>query len=122
MEKVRHEFSSDGPSLRPLCPTRWTVKAKSFEYVLMNYEALLETLHTIVSEEDGTFEVVAKAGGIHKNMENFDVFFGIMLGEKFFGITDLLCSSLQGKNVTACDARAASDTVCEKTCENERRY
>ena len=41
-------------------------------------------------------------------------FFGIMLGEKFFGITNLLSSSLQGKNVTACDARAASDTVCEK--------
>ena len=37
-----------------------------------------------------------------------------MLGEKFFGITDLLSSSLQRKNVTACDARAASDTVCEK--------
>ena len=31
-----------------------------------------------------------------------------------FGITDLLSSSLQGKNVTACDAKAASDTVCEK--------
>ena len=110
MEKVREDLPSDGPSLRPLCPTRWTVKAKSFGSVLMNYEALLETLHTIVSEKDGTFEVVAKAGGIHKNMENL---FGIMLGEKFLGITDLLSSSLQGKNVIACNARAASDTVCE---------
>ena len=35
----------------------------------MNYETLLEILHTIVSENDGTFEVVTKAGGIHKNME-----------------------------------------------------
>ena len=50
-------------------------------------------------------------------MEIFDVF-GIMLGERFFGITDLLSSSLQGKNVTACDAKAASDTVCY---ESERR-
>ena len=114
LEKIRQDLTSDGPSLRPLCPTRWTVKAKSFESVLLNYEALLETLHTIVSEKDGTFEVVAKAGGIHKNMENFDVCFGIMLGEKFFGITDSLSSSLQGKNVTACDAKAASNTVCEK--------
>lgn len=83
--------------LRPLCPMRWTVKAKSFESVRLNYYALLETIHTIVSEKNGTFQVVAKAGGIHKNMENFDVFFGIMLGEKFFGITHLLSSSLQGK-------------------------
>ena len=69
LEKIRQDLTSDGPSLRPLCPTRWTVKAKSFESVL-NYEALLETLHKIVSEKDGTFEVVAKAGGIHKNMED----------------------------------------------------
>lgn len=47
-------------------------------------------------------------------MENFDVFFGIMLGEKFFGMTDSLSSSLQGKNVTACDAKVASNTICEK--------
>jgi hypothetical protein len=114
LEKIRQDLSSEGPSLRPLCPTRWTVKAKSFGSVLLNYEALLETLHTIVSEKDGTFEVVAKAGGIHKNMENFDVFFGIMLGEKCFGTTDLLSSSLQGKNVTACDAKAAADTICAK--------
>ena len=40
--------------------------------------------------------------------------FGIMLGEKFFGMTDLLSSSLQGKNVSACDAKAASNIVCEK--------
>ena len=40
--------------------------------------------------------------------------FGIMLGEKFFGITDSLSSSLQGGNVTACDTKAASNAVCEK--------
>ena len=49
--------------------------------------------------------------GIHKNAENL-MSFGIMFGEKFFGITDLLSSSLQG-----CDAKAASDTVCEKVVE-----
>ena len=37
-----------------------------------------------------------------------------MLDEKFFGITDSLSNSLQGKNITACDAKAASDTACEK--------
>ena len=37
-----------------------------------------------------------------------------MLGEKFFGMTDSLSSSFQGKNVTACDTKAASNIVCEK--------
>ena len=50
LEKIRQDSTSDWPNSRPLCPTRRTVKAKSFESVLLNYEALLETLHTIVSE------------------------------------------------------------------------
>ena len=112
LEKIRNDLSCDGPTLRPLCATRWTVKAKSFESVLLNYEALLETLQEIMS--DSTFEVTAKAGGIHKCLESFDVLFGIMLGEKFFGLTDSLSQSLQGKKVTAYDAKAASDVVCRK--------
>ena len=34
-----------------------------------------------------------------------------MLGEKFFGLTDSLNGSMQGKTVTACDTKAASDAV-----------
>ena len=47
-----------------------------------------------MSEKDGTFKVVAKAGGIHNNMEDFDVFWGIVLDKKFFRMTDSLNSSL----------------------------
>ena len=47
-------------------------------------------------------------------MEDFDVFWGIVLDKKFFRMTDSLNSSLQGKNVTACDVKAASNIVCEK--------
>ena len=114
LEKIRQDLTSDGSSLRPLCPTRWAVKAKYFESVLLNYEALLEILHKIVSEKDDNFVIVAKAGGIHKNIGRLRCLFGIMLGEKFFGMTNSLNSSLQGKNVMACDVKAASNIVCEK--------
>ena len=113
LEKIRQDLCCDGPSLRPLCVTRWTVKAKSFGSTLTNYEALLETLQEI-SSSPGSFEVIAKAGGILSSLENFDVLFGITLGEKFFGLTDSLSSTLQGKTVTACDAKAAANVVCEK--------
>ena len=102
-------------TLRPLCPTRRTVKAKSFESVLLNYEHLLETLYTIMTSCDGVtnFEVTSKANGIHSRLETFDLLFGVMLGYKLYSLTDSLSSSLQGENVMASDAKKASETVCK---------
>ena len=49
LERIKDQFHIDGPSLRPLSPTRWTVKAKSLESVLSNYhnDTLVETFHVI---------------------------------------------------------------------------
>ena len=65
--KIKQDLALEAPSLRPLCPTRWTVKAKSFESVLLNYEALLETLQSISTRSDGghsNLQVVSKASSI----------------------------------------------------------
>ena len=52
------------------------MKAKSFESVLHNYAALLETFHSITNGSDGVsnFEVTSKASGIHAQLETFDLF------------------------------------------------
>ena len=99
--------------MRPLCPTRWTVKAKSFESVLHNYTALLQTLHSITNGLDGVsnYEVISKASGIQSELETFDLFFGIMVGERFISLTDSLSLALQGKNVTATEAKKAAATT-----------
>ena len=115
LETIKQDLDCNIATLKPLCPTRWTVKAKSFESVLLNYEPLLELLHSIMTRSDGgtsTFEVLSKASGIHSRLDTFDMLFGIMLGEKFFSITDTLSCSLQGENVTASDAKLASTAVC----------
>ena len=52
LERMQHDFGNDSPrSLRPLCPTRWTVKHKT---ILVNYKPLLETLDGISSGSDGS--------------------------------------------------------------------
>ena len=81
-------FGTGTSSLRPLCPTRWTVKHKAFESVLINYEPLLQSLDMISSGLDGStcLEVRSKAGGIYYSLQTFDLLFGIMLSERFFGI------------------------------------
>ena len=85
--KIKQDLALEAPSLRPLCPTGWTVKAKFFESVLLNSEALLETLQSITNRSDGgssNLKVVSKASSIYCCMESFDVFLGVMLGEKFY--------------------------------------
>ena len=114
---MQQDFGNDSPrSLRSLCPTRWTVKHKTFQSVLVNYEPLLETLDSVSSGLDGNscLEVRSKAGGIHRTLQTFECLFGMMLSERFFGITDSLSSSLQGKNVTTFDAKNAAETVSKK--------
>lgn len=89
LEKLRidlHVSCDDGPTLRPLCMTRWTFKAKSFLSVLSIYEALMQTMVEIVQDKNSNFDVTAKAGGIHRSMESFDLLFGFMLKEIVFFI------------------------------------
>ena len=49
LETIKQDLDCNIATLKPLCPTRWTVKAKSFESVLLNYEPLLELLHSIMT-------------------------------------------------------------------------
>ena len=63
-------------TLHPLCPTRWTVKGKSFESVLCNYTALLETFNSIT---DG----VSNSEVTHSQLETFDRWWEIFLCDWF---------------------------------------
>lgn len=57
------EFQSeDASSLRPLCPTRWTVKAASLQSVASNYSALIQFLEELSSENTG--DANDKANGL----------------------------------------------------------
>ena len=59
------------PSLRTICPTRWTVRHRSIESVLLNYKVLQDTLEEIQKKRD---EYAAKAHGMVLQMEMFDTF------------------------------------------------
>ena len=116
LENIRQDFETHGSSLRPLCPTRWTVKYKSLESVERNYAPLLETLEDISTGSDSSiscYEVRSKAAGIFHSMQTFNTFFGMMLGVKFYGLTDILNCTLQGRHITAFDAKGAARAVCQ---------
>ncbi|KAJ3585410.1 hypothetical protein NHX12_014129 [Muraenolepis orangiensis] len=57
--KSEHGFTS----LKPLCPTRWTVRTPAIRSVLMQYESVLMALEEMASCSSP--ETSAKANGLH---------------------------------------------------------
>ena len=109
------------PSLRTLCPTRWTVRGGSIESVLHNYKLLQEALHEI---QQGHDEYAAKAHGILNRMESFDTYFGLNLALLVFSAAEQLSTNLQAKNITIQEAThgAALLTSHMSSLRNESKF
>ena len=84
-------------SLRPLCPTRWTVRHSAIDSVLKNYQALISALQII---QQGHDEYSAKARGLLMQMESFDIFFSLKLSYLVFAAAEQFSINLQAKNTT----------------------
>lgn len=59
-QTLQVQLSPGAHSLKPLCPTCWTVRTKAIEAVLSNYEVLTTALINI--PENGRDEYALKAG------------------------------------------------------------
>ena len=87
------------PSLRTLCPTRWTVRHGCIESILLNYKVLQDTL-----EEEGRDEYAAKAHGMVLQIEMFDTCFGLKLAHFIFSAAEQFSVNLQAKDCTIQEA------------------
>ena len=99
-------MSIPGTSLRPLCPTRWTVRTEAIEAVLRNYPALLDALETISNESHDDYG--RRANGILAQLERFDTYFGLKLSNLVFSATEQTSIALQGKSTTIQEALTAA--------------
>ena len=68
-------FSPGGGNVRPLCPTRWTVRHGATGAVLKNYKAPQDTFRS--ENETCHDEYGRRAGGLLAVMETFDTYFGL---------------------------------------------
>ena len=106
-ETIRKEIvlsDSEGsltPSLRPLCPTRWTVHHSAIDSILKNYHALMTTLQRIQLGDD---EYAAKGRGLLIQMESFDIFFSLKLAYLIFSAVEQFSVNLQAKDTTIAEA------------------
>jgi len=71
-EALQAQVSPGAPTLKPLCPTQWTVRTKAIEAVLTNYGLLQEALEVI---QQGKDEYALKAMGFLNSMDKFSTYF-----------------------------------------------
>ena len=88
------------PSLRTLCPTRWTVRHSAINSILQNYQALMSTLDIV---QQGHDEYAAKGKGLLTQMESFDTFFSLKLAHLVFSAAEQFSTNLQAKDITVAE-------------------
>ena len=122
--KLKCELAPGNPGVKPLCPTRWTVRAESLRSVITNYGVILTVLEGILEEYRGNFEACCQARGVLTTMETFQFLFGVAISEKVFCITDKLNKALQKKDLSAIAAKKyASVTICAlKELRNDLKF
>lgn len=92
-------FQSTGaPALRPLCPTRWTMRVSSIESVCSNYNELLDFLQEM-SDADRS-EMGAKSSGYLKQLKTFSMFFSLKLLFIVFSTSESAAKSLQSPKLS----------------------
>ena len=101
-QSLQTQLTPGAPTLKPLCPTRWTVRTRAIQAVISNYQVLTTALIEI--HDSGRDEYALKAGGYLNTMENFSAYFGLKLSHLIFSATEQLSITLQGRNTTMQEA------------------
>ena len=104
-QQCKDDLSISGTGIRPLCPTRWTVRNLSIDSVIRNYPALLQAFQTIGAESHDDYG--RRANGVLSLLEKFNTFFGLKLSFFLFSATEQVSRALQAKNTTVQEALGA---------------
>lgn len=114
-EAMQLQLAPEAPSIKPLCPTRWTVRHSALTSMESNIKPLLETLSSL--SEENKSDISIKVRGLLKNMLTFDFVFSLKLAIRLFGPTDGSSRTLQ-KSTLNISAAMKSVDVIEKNCKS----
>ncbi len=108
---------SEGPStsLRPLCPTRWSVQGKTIRAVLSQYESALSGLEEMTANGSDTG---MRANGLRERYKNGTS--GLLLALEVIEDLECLNKSLQKRTETIAGIRSAIE--CVRSTQTFRRF
>lgn len=107
--KCRTTFSeivhreAEGPlkvlHIKPLCPTRWTVRVKSVKKILDNYQLILESLEEIANTRSSG-DINPRARGLLQQFRQGKTLLGLQISLNVMEILECLNVALQGREQT----------------------
>ena len=104
MERDFHVYDMDSPTLKILCPTRWTVRAASLSAILKNYGTLMK-LCGWAQDNVSDSDMKARIIGVQTKLQTFSFFYGRKLAILVLSHSDSLSSSLQRAELCAVHAQ-----------------
>ena len=104
---LQAQLSPDSPSIKTLCPTRWTVRTRALESLIKNYKVL--TVAMIEIQNSGKDEYAMKAAGFLQSLDKFSTFYGLNLSYLIFSATEQLSVNLQSQDITIQDAVSSAN-------------
>ena len=105
-KNLKEEMVLDTPGIKPLCPTRWTVRTGALDAIIKNYAVVCAELEKI--GEDANNEPSRKASGLLALMDNFQTFFGLRFSFMVFSAMEQLSRTLQTSDINAQEACSAA--------------
>lgn len=113
-DRLKREIHDvDRRNLRPLCPTRFTVRANSLDSLKSNYEVVVQALSEISAS--GADDSSATASGLLKRIESFDYIFALEIAQAVFADTDNLSRLTQSTKLAAFDLKKAAMLTADAT-------
>ena len=100
VKTIANKLGCSQTTVRPLCPTRFTVKMKALEGISNQVHEIQQVLLQ-VEEECCDVKVQSRANGLKRRIEEFDFHFCLCVSLKLFYVTDRLSAELQSKAVSA---------------------
>ncbi len=99
------ESDQAGGTIKPLCPTRWTVRTAALDSVLSQYSVVMDTMQEVNTTTRDEYGM--KAGGVLSILESFSTLFGLRLGHLLFAAAEETSISLQAKDTTVQEAMSS---------------
>ncbi|XP_062511818.1 zinc finger MYM-type protein 1-like [Corticium candelabrum] len=107
--------ASTGPKrligIKPLCPTRWTVRTAAINAVIVNYHILLETMEEIALTTKDDYGL--KAYGIFSALRKFQTLFGLKLGHLLFSAAEEVSKALQAVDTSIQEAMTSVNVAAQ---------
>ena len=107
---------SPGPNalnLRPLCPTRWTMRGPAISAFLQQYGGIIDWLVEQTEDRTVSAGMSSKARSLINQMHKFKIYFGLRLLDSLYMVTNPPHTRMQAEDVSVQYVRRLLEGICE---------